>query len=299
MNLKWLKWILVGGALLAVPVLVGIYGVSIVRASSLPGVVGRIAGPAILAHPGFGNGTVDKQALLAEALGISVEELEAAQQAAFETSIAAAVEEGKITQEQADQILEGNGTFKRGFGMRGSGMHGLGHGGLGSGNNYNSLLAEELGIRAEELQEAHQSANETALEQLVVEGILTEEQAENARAAAALRAYLDRASLTAEALGISPEALEAAKENGKSLAEILEDQGTDRATYRENLAAATEAAIDQAVAEGVISQDQADQLQSGAPFGFGPGRGFGHGRGHGRSAPNAPQENTSVNTVNA
>jgi signal transduction histidine kinase len=47
------------------------------------------------------------QALLAEELGISVEELEAAQQAAFEAAIAAAVEKGNITQEQAflDRVI--------------------------------------------------------------------------------------------------------------------------------------------------------------------------------------------------
>ena len=296
MNRNWLKWILAGGALLTVAILMGVFGVSIVQASSVRDVVGTIASPTVLVHPGTGNGTVDKQALLAEALGISVEELESAQRAAFETSIAAAVEEGKITQEQADQILKRNGSFKRGFGMRGSGMHGLGHGGLGIGKNHNSLLAEELGLTVEELQQAHQSANAAALEQLVEEGILSEEQAENAKAAAALRAYLDRPSLIAEALGISTEELEA---TGKSLHVILEDQGMDRATFRENLAAATQAAIDQAVAEGVIPQDQADQLQSGTPFGFVPGRGFWPGRGHGGRIPKAPQENTSVNTVNA
>ena len=299
MNLKWSKWILAGGAVLAVPVLVGILGVSIVQASTGPEVVGSVAGPTVLAHTGLGNGTVDMKVLLAEALKISVEELESAQQAAFETSITSAVEEGKITQEQADQILERNGSFKRGFGMRGPGMRGLGHGGLGNGNNYSSLLAEELGITVEELQAAHQAANGAALEQLVDEGILSEEQAENAKATAALGAYLDRASLTAEALGMSGEALEAAVEAGKSLPEILDDRGTDRATFRGNLAAARQAAIDQAVAEGAITQDQADQLQSGARPGFGPGRGFGSGGGHVGGAPKAPQENTSVNTVNA
>ena len=299
MNLKWLKWILAGGALLTVAILVGILGVSIVQASTGPEVVCSLAGPTILAHPGSGNGTVDRRALLADALEISVEELESARQAAFETFIAASVAEGKITPEQADQILERNGSFKRGFGIRGSGMRDLGHGGLGSGSNCSSLLAEELAITVEELQAAQQSASGAALEQLENEGILSEEQAENIKAAAAFRAYLDRASLTAEALGMSREELEASKEAGKSLLEILEDQGTDRATFRENLAVARQGAIDQAVAGGVITQDQADQLQSGAISGFGPGRGFGSGRGHGGRTPNAPQEITSFNTVNA
>ena len=109
MDSKWLKAILASGALLAVAVGVGIYGVSVVQASSGPEPMGSIASPSSAAHSGFGSGTGDMQVLLAEALGISVEELEAAQKAAFETFIAIAVDEGRITQEQAGQILEGDG----------------------------------------------------------------------------------------------------------------------------------------------------------------------------------------------
>ncbi len=135
MKSKWLKWILAGGALVAVMAFVGVYGVSIVQASTG---LGSLAGPKAVAHPGFGDGTIDMQALLAEELGISVEELETAQQAAFETAVALAVDEGKITQEQADQILERDGIFGRGrgFGLRGRGElpedfepgEGFGHG---------------------------------------------------------------------------------------------------------------------------------------------------------------------------
>ncbi len=123
MNSRWLKGILAGGALLALTVIVGVYGVSVVQASSGPEVLSSIEGRMTLAHPGFAGS--DMQALLAEELGISVEELEAAQQVAFEAAVAVAVDEGKITQEQADQILEGDGYPGRGFGGRGFG-HGRG-----------------------------------------------------------------------------------------------------------------------------------------------------------------------------
>ena len=116
MKSKWLKGILAGGALLA---LVGVTGASVVQAASGPGGVGSMEFTKTWAHPGFGNS--DLQALLAEELGISIEELESAQQAAFETSVAAAVDAGTITQEQADQILAGGGFPKRGFGGRGFG----------------------------------------------------------------------------------------------------------------------------------------------------------------------------------
>jgi hypothetical protein len=117
MNSKWLKGILVGGALFAVTVIVGVYGVSVVQASTGPKAVGSIEGSEFLARPGFGDGDIDMQALLAEELGISVEELESAQQAVFEAAVAIAVDEGKITQEQADQMLEGDGFPGRGFGF--------------------------------------------------------------------------------------------------------------------------------------------------------------------------------------
>lgn len=47
---------------------------------------------------------IDNEALLANALGISVEELQAAQESAAKAELAAAVADGRLTQAQADQI---------------------------------------------------------------------------------------------------------------------------------------------------------------------------------------------------
>ena len=152
-----------------------------------------------------------------------------------------------------------------------------------------ALLAEELGISVEELQAAQQAAREAAIQQLVEAGVLTEEQGELAAAAAALRSYLDRHDLVAEALGMTPEALTQARLDGKTLAEILDDQGLTLSEYQENVAQAREDALAQAVEDGVITQDQLDQLQDRIPEqlgrgqhpfgGFGPGNGPGNGRG--------------------
>ncbi len=58
-----------------------------------------------LGHFGMlGSSTIDMEALLAEALGISVDELQAAKTEAHDAALAAAVEAGNITQEQADQM---------------------------------------------------------------------------------------------------------------------------------------------------------------------------------------------------
>ena len=135
-----------------------------------------------------------------------------------------------------------------------------------------ALLAKELGISVEELQAAQQAAREAAIQQLVEAGVLTEEQGELATAAAALRSYLDRHDMAAEALGMTPEALTQARLDGKTLAEILDDQGLSLSEYQENLANAREDALAQAVADGVITQDQLDQLQDRISDGFGRGQ---------------------------
>jgi uncharacterized protein YidB (DUF937 family) len=141
-----------------------------------------------------------------------------------------------------------------------------------------ALLAEALGIEVEELEAAQQAANEAAIQQLLDQGQLTDEQAELARAANRLKSYLDREAFVAEALGISAADLKAAIAEGRTLSDLLDEQGLDSATYRENLAAAEQAAIAQAVEDGAVTQEQADQLQERGPrhFGFGPGRGGFH-----------------------
>ncbi len=62
----------------------------------------RIPGLHMPGGPEMDN--VDREALLAGALGITVEELDAAQTAAHDAAIAAAVADGTITQEQADRM---------------------------------------------------------------------------------------------------------------------------------------------------------------------------------------------------
>jgi len=145
-----------------------------------------------------------------------------------------------------------------------------------------ALLADELGITVEELAAAQQAAREAAVQQLVEAGVLTEEQGELAAAAAALRSYVNRHDLVAEALGMTPEALTQARLDGKTLAEILDDQGLSLSEYQENLAQIREEALDQAVSDGVITQDQLDQLQNRIQDGFGRGQGAfgGFGPGH-------------------
>ena len=63
---------------------------------------------------------------LAEELGVPIEDVEAAVEAARAEAVAQAVEDGTITQEQADQILSGEFCNKGNRGNRGNGPRGNG-----------------------------------------------------------------------------------------------------------------------------------------------------------------------------
>ncbi len=243
---------------------------------------------------GFGGGPVDRQALLAEALGISEEDLEAAQQAALEAAVAEALEAGALTEEQAERILEG-ARFFRG--------HGLGRGfRLGGAVDYRALLAGELGITVEELEAAELRAHDAAVDLMLEEGILTEDQALRMQAGIRLKAFIDKDEIKARAIGVTVEELLEARERGMRLSELLEEQGLELSEYRENVAAAIEQAVDDAVAAGVLSAEQAEALEEGGPF-WGPGGKFRGGRFHGprhnNGGPNRPESPSDTNTLDA
>jgi hypothetical protein len=117
-------------------------------------------------RPGAGVPSED----LAEALGISVDELTAAFEQANQAALDKAVADGLITQAQADQIKERGSAFPFG-----------GRGGMwlaGSGIDYQAFLAEALGISVDALEAAQTKAYEARLDQAVADGDLTQEQAD-------------------------------------------------------------------------------------------------------------------------
>ena len=72
-------------------------------------------------------------------------------------------------------------------------------------------------------------------------------------------------------MGIDTADLEAAREDGKSLPYLLGELGIDPEELRADLQSAYEAAVQQAVDDGIITSSQAEQLQE---YGFNS-RGFG------------------------
>lgn len=212
---------------------------------------GRFPGDKSAGTPGMRG---EDQTYLAEALGISVEELQAAHQAAWEKGLAELVAAGEITQAQADRLKE-FGVGKLGHYARMGGWM-LPETSL----NYDTLLAEELGINIDDLNAARDKAKDLALQAAVDSGKITQEQAIMIKAREALQPYLDRETLTATALSMSVEELQAAREAGTSLQDLLADKGLNAVDFQRSLLDAYQTAIEQAVQDGVITQAQADEF---------------------------------------
>jgi hypothetical protein len=163
-------------------------------------------------------------------------------------------------------------------------LRGFGHwGGFGRhSDSWLTYLAEALGITVDELEDAQERAYGAWLGDAVEQGQLTQEQADELLAARALKAYVDKEAILAEALGMTVEELETALAS-QSLSELMAERGIDAATLQANAQAAYEAAVQQAVADGVITQAQADEMLDDLSFNlFGRDEFGGHHGGRGR-----------------
>jgi len=138
------------------------------------------------------KGGVAADSYLADALGITTEELEAAQQKAWEAGIQQALDEGLITQAQADALK--NRQRMGGFSM-------LGRWSLATSDiDPEALLADALGITVEALQEAQKAAADARMAQAVEDGRITQEQADLMKAREALQQYFEEKGFFKSAL---------------------------------------------------------------------------------------------------
>ena len=136
----------------------------------------------------FGVGS-NHGALLAEALGISEEDLQAAYLKAADAALDQAVEKGLLTQTQADnmkQRLESASADGRGLPFGGRGVEFL----RGNDIDGEALLADALGITVDDLQAAYAKAEASELSQAVENGQLTQDQADLLTARRAFQEYL-------------------------------------------------------------------------------------------------------------
>ena len=152
-------------------------------------------------------------------------------------------------------------------------------------------VASKLGVTVDELADARQGAHQEVVEQAVADGEITQEQADRLLSGEHLewpvRGSFDRPKgwgcvdedtrhpALAEALGLTVDELEAELAEGKTLRELVDEQGVDTEDIWEALQEARDAALQEAVEEGKLTQGQADRmLGRGAR---GPGH-FGGGR---------------------
>lgn len=170
-------------------------------------------------------------------------------------------------------------------GTMGGPFFGWGGPGMGHDDGFDARLAEALGISVEQLQAARDQAVDSGIQQAVDEGELAPKQAERMRTWRKLQPYLNPQALAAQVLGMTPEQLQAAMGQGNSLWDLAQERQLDFGTGREKFLAAGKAAVQQAVADGAISQQQADEFVKmvsqrhgpGGRGGFGPMGFFGSG----------------------
>jgi hypothetical protein len=128
---------------------------------------------------GFKGDMGNQGTYLADALGITETDLQAAQTKARAAEIQQAVTDGLITQAQADAML--NGTAGPGgvhIDLRGANV------------DHEKFLADALGITVDKLQAAEATAAKAELAQAVTDGRITQAQADQMTAEQALQKYI-------------------------------------------------------------------------------------------------------------
>jgi hypothetical protein len=208
---------------------------TVTQSATKPGLLGK----GYLTQVGWGRGGlrgIDYQKLLADALGITTDQLQTAYETARTEAIEQAVTQGLITREQADEMLVWGGWGREGFGFLG--MRRGPKEVSSSTIDEEALLAKALGITTDELQAARDKANVAAIEAAVKEGIITQAQADEMLSQQKLQSYLSRDALLAKALGMTLQDLQAAYAEGKTLTTLMSERGLDVAAVRTKLTTA-------------------------------------------------------------
>ncbi|MCA9865842.1 MAG: hypothetical protein KIS95_04210 [Anaerolineae bacterium] len=153
----------------------------------------------VLIHNGGLGGLSDRDQSLADALGIDLEALQTAQQAARIAMIDQAVADGLLTEAQGEQMKLLGGGFGRGGRF---------------GYDEDQYLADALGISVEELQAAELSSYATELAAAVEAGTITQDEADLMLARRAVQNYVDQDALNSAAQAVHEDALAAAVADG-------------------------------------------------------------------------------------
>jgi len=151
---------------------------------------------------------------------------------------------------------------------------------------FHQSVARILGISVEKFDAALDQAREGVLDNAVKEGNLTQEQADQIRERAADgfgpgmmgrgfgRGMMGRSqgwgmmgdsqdsliAVAADKLGMTVDELTTQLQDGKTVADLAQEKGVDLQTIVDAFMAARQEALSQAVADGKITQEQADQM---------------------------------------
>ncbi|MCA9978731.1 MAG: hypothetical protein KC413_23390 [Anaerolineales bacterium] len=203
--------------------------------------------------------------LLANALGITTDELDAAKEAAKTAAIEQAVADGLLTQDEADQLLAGD-----------LGRHSFARS-ITHMDNYDALLADALGISTDELAAARDEAYTARLAEMVTSGVITQEQADLMQAYENVQGYVDYDALNASVQSYLEEAVAQALADGV----ITQEQADLMLSELANI--------------NVHGLGDFSRHGAGSDFG---GRGHGHGSfdgsdGRGSFTPTTPSDTTT------
>lgn len=128
-------------------------------------------------------------------------------------------------------------------------------------------LADELGVEMADVVDAIAEAVEESIAQAVVDGVITQEQADRILARIDLRHLSynifnleDAAAVTADTLGISVEELQAALADGTTLLELADELGVEMVDVQTAVFNARVDAVQQALADELVTPQQANQI---------------------------------------
>ncbi len=149
--------------------------------------------------------------------------------------------------------------------------------GNGDPARFQQLLAQNLGISVDQLQQAETKARNQMLDEAVTAGKLTQAQADKLKsqpigAMFGLRGAAGQAvrrgigSVVNEAattIGIDQQSLSGELMQGKSIAQVAAEHNISRDTLKQGILSVEKANLQQAVGQGKLTQTQADTLLQG------------------------------------
>lgn len=145
-------------------------------------------------------------------------------------------------------------------------------------SRFHQLLAEELGVSIDELEQAYTAASLALIDEAEADGRLSADEAARARERVeegrffpAFRSGFHHGFAfgrlapfdgVAELLGLTDEELRTAVQDGQSLAEIAESAGVSIEELTAEVLANVRESLDEAVANGGLTQERADEIYS-------------------------------------